>query len=98
MFEAVGKHQTGEMGDEELASIEDNACPTCGSCSGMYTANTMNCLTEALGMGLPGTVQSLLYTLNVLRLAKLAGMQAVEVLKANLRPKDVMTREPLKMQ
>ena len=54
MFEAVGKHQTGEMGDEELASIEDNACPTCGSCSGMYTANTMNCLTEALGMGLPG--------------------------------------------
>ena len=93
VFEAVGKHQTGEMGDAELADIENTACPTCGSCSGMYTANTMNCLTEALGMGLPGNGTIPAVYSERLRLAKLAGMQAVEVLKANLRPKDIMTRE-----
>ena len=93
VFEAVGKHQTGEMGDAELAEIENTACPTCGSCSGMYTANTMNCLTEALGMGLPGNGTIPAVYSERLRLAKLAGMQAVEVLKANLRPKDIMTRE-----
>ena len=93
VFEAVGKHQTGEMGDAELAEIENTACPTCGSCSGMYTANTMNCLTEALGMGLPGNGTIPAVYSERLRLAKLAGMQAVEVLKANLRPKDIMTRK-----
>ena len=93
VFEAVGKHQTGEMDDAELADIENTACPTCGSCSGMYTANTMNCLTEALGMGLPGNGTIPAVYSERLRLAKLAGMQAVEVLKANLRPKDIMTRE-----
>ena len=86
VFEAVGKHQTGEMGDAELSEIENTACPTCGSCSGMYTANTMNCLTEALGMGLPGNGTIPAVYSERLRLAKLAGMQAVEVLKANLRP------------
>ena len=81
------------MDDAELADIENTACPTCGSCSGMYTANTMNCLTEALGMGLPGNGTIPAVYSERLRLAKLAGMQAVEVLKANLRPKDIMTRE-----
>ena len=93
VFEAVGKHQTGEMDDAELNVIENNACPTCGSCSGMYTANTMNCLTEALGMGLPGNGTIPAVYSERLRLAKLAGMQAVAVLKAGLKPKDVMTRE-----
>ena len=93
VFEAVGKHQTGEMDDAELNVIENNACPTCGSCSGMYTANTMNCLTEALGMGLPGNGAIPAVYSERLRLAKLAGMQAVAVLKAGLKPKDVMTRE-----
>ena len=65
VFEAVGKHQTGEMDDAELLISKIRHCPTCGSCSGMYTANTMNCLTEALGMGLPAMVQSQRYILNV---------------------------------
>ena len=82
-----------KWGDAELSEIENTACPTCGSCSGMYTANTMNCLTEALGMGLPGNGTIPAVYSERLRLAKLAGMQAVEVLKANLRPKDIMTRE-----
>ena len=93
LFEAVGTYQAGDMGMDELDFLEKNACPTCGSCSGMYTANTMNCLTEALGMGLPGNGTIPAVYSERLRLAKLAGMQAVEVLKANLRPKDIMTRE-----
>ena len=84
MFEAVGNTKLAKWATKNWASIEDNACPTCGSCSGMYTANTMNCLTEALGMGLPGNGTIPAVYSERLRLAKLAGMQAVEVLKANL--------------
>ena len=93
VFEAVGKHQTGQMDDTELHEIEQDACPTCGSCSGMYTANTMNCLTEALGMGLPGngTIPAV-YSARQ-RLAKSAGQQILKVLQADLRPKDIMTRQ-----
>ncbi len=72
VFEAVGKHQTGEMDDAELSEIENTACPTCGSCSGMYTANTMNCLTEALGMGLPGNGTIPAVYSERLRLAKIS--------------------------
>ncbi len=93
VFEAVGTHQAGMMDDAELKDIENSACPTCGSCSGMYTANTMNCLTEALGMALPGNGTIPAVYSERLRLAKLTGMQAVKVLKENLCPKDIMTRE-----
>ena len=93
MFEAVGSYNAGKISAEKLEEFENKVCPTCGSCSGMYTANTMNCLTEALGMGLPGNGTIPAVYSERLRLAKLAGMQAVEVLKANLRPKDIMTRE-----
>ncbi len=92
VFEAVGAHQTGNLSDEELAEIEDKACPTCGSCSGMYTANTMNCLTEALGMGLPGNGSIPAVYSERMRLAKRAGMQVLEVLRAGLRPRDIMTK------
>lgn len=93
VFEAVGQHQTGQIDDAELADIENTACPTCGSCSGMYTANTMNCLTEALGMGLPGNGTIPAVYAERMRLAKLAGMQVLKVLAADLRPKDIMTRK-----
>lgn len=93
VFEAVGKFNAGLMTQKELNMVEDLACPTCGSCSGMYTANTMNCLTEALGMALPGNGTVPAVFSERLRLAKKAGMQIMEVLKADLRPKDIMTRE-----
>ncbi|WP_295787878.1 dihydroxy-acid dehydratase [uncultured Veillonella sp.] len=93
VFEAVGKVEAGLMTEEELAEVEDVACPTCGSCSGMYTANTMNCLTEALGMGLPGNGTIPAVYSERTRLAKRAGMQIMDVLKADLRPRDIMTRE-----
>ena len=93
VFEAVGAHQTGKISDEELAQIEDTACPTCGSCSGMYTANTMNCMTEALGMALPGNGTIPAVFSERMRLAKLSGMQVLKVLKENLRPSDIMTHE-----
>lgn len=93
VFEAVGQYEAGLITRRELNSVEEMACPTCGSCSGMYTANTMNCLTEALGMGLPGNGTVPAVFSERLRLAKKAGMQILEVLKADLRPKDIMTRE-----
>ena len=86
VFEAVGKHQTGEMDDAELADIENTACPTCGSCSGMYTANTMNCLTEALGMGLPGNGTIPAVYSERLRLAKLAGYASGRDIKSKPSP------------
>lgn len=92
VFEAVGKVEAGLMTEEELAQLEDAACPTCGSCSGMYTANTMNCLTEALGMALPGNGTIPAVYSERLRLAKRAGLQVMEVLKADLRPRDVLTK------
>lgn len=93
VFEAVGKVEAGLMSEAELAQLEDTACPTCGSCSGMYTANTMNCLTEALGMALPGNGTIPAVYSERLRLAKRAGLQVMEVLKADLRPRDVLTKD-----
>lgn len=91
MFEAVGAHSAGKMTEEELEAYADQVCPTCGSCSGMYTANSMNCLTEALGMGLPGngTIPAV-YSDRIL-LAKHAGMQVMELYRNNLCPRDIMT-------
>ena len=93
VFEAVGAYESGKITKRELNMVEEMACPTCGSCSGMYTANTMNCLTEALGMGLPGNGTVPAVFSERARLAKKAGMQVMEVLKAGLKPKDVMTKE-----
>ena len=93
VFEAVGAHAAGKMSDSELLACENNACPTCGSCSGMFTANSMNCLTEALGMGLPGngTIPAVYAERD--RLAKEAGYVVMELLRKNIRPLDIMTPE-----
>lgn len=93
VFEAVGKVEAGLMDQEELKQVEKAACPTCGSCSGMYTANTMNCLTEALGMALPGNGTIPAVYSERSRLAKAAGYQILDVVKADLRPKDILTKE-----
>ena len=92
MFEKVGSHQAGMISDEELLEYEDNACPTCGSCSGMYTANSMNCLTEAIGMALPGngTIPAVYSARD--RLAKETGYQIMELLRHNVRPRDIMSK------
>ena len=91
MFEAVGAYSAGKIDDEGLRICEENTCPTCGSCSGMYTANSMNCLTEVLGMGLRGngTIPAV-YSARI-ELAKHAGMQIMELLKRGIRPRDIMT-------
>jgi len=91
MFEAVGQAKDGQMSDEELAALELAACPGCGSCAGLFTANTMNCLTEALGMGLPGNGTIPAVTGARLRLAKRAGMQVMHLVEEGVRPRDVMT-------
>lgn len=93
MFEAVGRHAAGKMDDKELLAWEDSACPTCGSCSGMYTANSMNCLTEAIGMALPGngTIPAVYAARD--RLAKEAGYRVMELLKEDVRPRDIMTKQ-----
>ena len=93
MFEAVGSYAAGKMTEEDVREYENNVCPTCGSCSGMYTANSMNCLTEVLGMGLcgNGTIPAV-YSARI-RLAKQAGMQVMECLRQNIRPRDIMTKE-----
>lgn len=93
MFEAVGAYNAGKIDDEKLLEYECKTCPTCGSCSGMYTANSMNCLTEALGMGLKGngTIPAV-YSARI-ELAKHAGMAVMELLKKNIRPRDIMTEE-----
>ena len=93
MFEAVGEHAAGKISDEELCEYENKTCPTCGSCSGMYTANSMNCLTEVLGMGLKGNGTIPAVYSERIRLAKQAGMQVMELLKRNIRPRDIMTKE-----
>ena len=91
MFEAVGAYHAGKLDEAGVEDYENNACPSCGSCSGMYTANSMNCLTEAIGMALPGngTIPAPLSAR--LRLAKHAGMQIMELVKRNIRPRDIMT-------
>ena len=95
MFEAVGAYNAGKITDEKLYEYECKTCPTCGSCSGMYTANSMNCLTEALGMGLRGngTIPAV-YSARI-ELAKHAGMAVMELLKKNIRPRDIMTKDAL---
>ena len=89
VFEAVGKVRAGKMNEEELKDLEDVACPGCGSCAGMFTANTMNCLTEALGMGLPGNGTIPAVDARRIRLAKMAGMKAMELVKKNIKPRDI---------
>ena len=91
MFEAVGAYHAGTMDEMDVQDYEENACPSCGSCSGMYTAKSMNCLTEAIGMALPGngTIPAPLSAR--IRLAKKTGMQVMELVKRNLRPRDIMT-------
>lgn len=93
VFEAVGAVSAGKMTEEELDDIENNACPGCGSCSGMFTANSMNCLTEVLGMGLPGNGTIPAIHSGRIRLAKHAGMKIMEVLNNDLRPSKIMTTE-----
>ena len=95
MFEAVGSYKAGTIDDCKLCEYEDKACPTCGSCSGMYTANSMNCLTEVLGMGLQGngTIPAV-YSARI-ELAKHAGMQVMELVRKNIRPRDIMTKEAI---
>ena len=91
MFEAVGSHAAGKIDDAELLALEKSACPSCGSCSGMYTANSMNCLTEAIGMALPGNGSIPAVMSARIALAKEAGEQIMELLKQDLRPKDILT-------
>ena len=96
MFEAGGSYKAGTIGEDKLAEFENKACPTCGSCSGMYTANSMNCLTEVLGMGLQGngTIPAV-YSARI-ELAKHAGMQVMELVRKNIRPRDIMTEAAIK--
>ena len=93
VFEAVGAVRAGKMTDEALLELEDHACPGCGSCAGMYTANSMNCLTEALGMGLPGNGTIPAVYGERIRLAKEAGRKVMEILEKGIRPRDIMTYE-----
>lgn len=93
MFEAVGSYAAGTMTEEDVYEFECKTCPTCGSCSGMYTANSMNCLTEALGMGLPGNGTIPAVYSERIKLAKLAGMKVMELLEKNIRPRDIMTEK-----
>ena len=93
MFEAVGAYAAGNMSEEDVREFENKACPTCGSCSGMYTANSMNCLTEVLGMGLKGNGTIPAVYSERIKLAKHAGMQVMEMYRQDIRPKDIMTRE-----
>ena len=93
MFEAVGAHAAGKMTDAQLSEFEEKVCPTCGSCSGMYTANSMNCLTEAIGMGLQGNGTIPAVYSERIRLAKHAGMKIMELLEKNIRPRDIMTEK-----
>ena len=93
MFEAVGAYAAGTMTEEDVKEFECNVCPTCGSCSGMYTANSMNCLTEALGMGLRGNGTIPAVYSERIKLAKHAGMKVMELLEKNIRPRDIMTEK-----
>ena len=93
MFEAVGAYHAGKMNDEEIKEWTECACPTCGSCSGMYTANSMNCLTESIGMALRGNGTVPAVYSKRLRLAKEAGMKVMELVEKNIRPRDIMTKE-----
>jgi len=93
VFEAVGKYKTGTMSEEELTKIEESACPGCGSCSGMFTANSMNCLSEAIGLALPGNGTIPAVSAARIRLAKEAGEQIMELVKKNICPRDIVTEK-----
>lgn len=95
MFEAVGSYAAGTISEDELREYEQKTCPTCGSCSGMYTANSMNCLTEVLGMGLKGNGTIPAVYSERIALAKHAGMQVMEMYRRNIRPRDIMTNEAI---
>lgn len=95
MFEAVGAQAAGTMTEEDVKEFEQKVCPTCGSCSGMYTANSMNCLTEALGMGLRGNGTIPAVYSERLKLAKHAGMAVMEMLKKDIKPRDIMTKDAI---
>ena len=93
MFEAVGSYAAGKMSEEDVLDYEQHDCPTCGSCSGMYTANSMNCLTEAIGMGLQGNGTIPAVYSERIKLAKHAGMKVMELLEKNIRPRDILTEK-----
>lgn len=93
MFEAVGAYEAGKMTEDQVEQFVNNVCPTCGSCSGMYTANSMNCMTEAIGMGLQGNGTIPAVYSERIRLAKHAGMKVMEMLEKDIRPRDIMTKE-----
>ena len=93
MFEAVGSYAADKMSEEDVLDYEQHACPTCGSCSGMYTANSMNCLTEAIGMGLQGNGTIPAVYSERIKLAKHAGMKVMELLEKNIRPRDILTEK-----
>ncbi|MDO5155402.1 MAG: dihydroxy-acid dehydratase [Eubacteriales bacterium] len=95
MFEAVGSYAAGTMSEDDVNEFECKACPTCGSCSGMYTANSMNCLTEALGMGLPGNGTIPAVYSERLKLAKRAGYAVMDMIKKDIRPRDIITKEAI---
>lgn len=95
MFEAVGAYAAGNITEDELTEYENKTCPTCGSCSGMYTANSMNCLTEVLGMGLRGNGTIPAVYSERIRLAKHAGMQVMELYRRNICPRDIMTEDAI---
>ncbi len=95
VFEAVGKVTMGEMSEEELERLEEVACPGCGSCAGMFTANTMNCLTEALGMGLSGNGTILAVDVRRIQLAKEAGRQVMKLLASDIRPRDIINKDSI---
>ena len=95
MFEAVGEYSAGKLTADDVCEFEEKVCPTCGSCSGMYTANSMNCLTEVLGMGLRGNGTIPAVYSERIRLAKHAGMQVMEIYRQNIRPRDIMTEDAI---
>ena len=95
MFEAVGSYAAGTMSEADVNEFECNACPTCGSCSGMYTANSMNCLTEALGMGLPGNGTIPAVYSERIKLAKHAGMAVMDMYNKNICPRDIITKDAI---
>ena len=93
VMESVGSFQNGDINEDELEAVAENCCPGCGSCSGLFTANSMNCLTEVLGMGLPFNGTAIADTGERIRLTKQAGMQVMEMLRRDIRPRDILTQE-----
>ncbi len=95
-FEAAGKYRKGQYSDEDLYNLEEEACPTCGSCSGMYTANSMNCLSEAIGLALPGNGTILAILSKRVRLAKMAGIKVMELVQKNIKPRNIVNASSVK--